>query len=149
MPVRLQDLGRVIDSVQDTKLASWFNGQRSIVLAIQRQAATFVEEAFFTPLKGGEIDKAFYYTIEPDRRKGMLVSDIPKRFGDVFTPFQKERLQRLLVRGKDAATFESLDKNGERFSSIPVVSVCPNMLTIRAAPPTSVLHRSGRSERRG
>jgi HAE1 family hydrophobic/amphiphilic exporter-1 len=39
-PVRLRDLGRVIDSVQDTKQASWFNGQRAIVLAIQRQPGT-------------------------------------------------------------------------------------------------------------
>ena len=31
------DLGRVVDSVQDTKAASWFNGTRAIVLAIQRQ----------------------------------------------------------------------------------------------------------------
>ncbi|MEO8201898.1 MAG: efflux RND transporter permease subunit, partial [Gemmatimonadota bacterium] len=40
IPVRLKDLGRVIDSVQDTKTASWFNGQRAIVLAIQRQPGT-------------------------------------------------------------------------------------------------------------
>ena len=39
-PVRLRDLGRVIDSVQDTKRASWFNGQRAVVLAIQRQPGT-------------------------------------------------------------------------------------------------------------
>ncbi|HEY7684340.1 MAG TPA: efflux RND transporter permease subunit [Gemmatimonadales bacterium] len=39
-PVRLQDLGRVIDSVQDTKAAGWFNGTRAIVLAIQRQPGT-------------------------------------------------------------------------------------------------------------
>jgi HAE1 family hydrophobic/amphiphilic exporter-1 len=39
-PVRLQDLGRVVDSVQDTKTASWFSGTRSIVLAIQRQPGT-------------------------------------------------------------------------------------------------------------
>src|SRR5688500_1853486 len=39
-PVRLGDLGRVIDSVQDTKRASWFNGQRAVVLAIQRQPGT-------------------------------------------------------------------------------------------------------------
>ena len=29
-----------VDSVQDTKQASWFNGQRAIVLAIQRQPGT-------------------------------------------------------------------------------------------------------------
>ncbi|HET9294471.1 MAG TPA: efflux RND transporter permease subunit, partial [Gemmatimonadales bacterium] len=40
VPVRLGDLGRVVDSVQDTKVASWFNGDRSIVLAIQRQPGT-------------------------------------------------------------------------------------------------------------
>ena len=39
-PVRLGDLGRVLDSVQDTKRASWFNGQRAMVLAIQRQPGT-------------------------------------------------------------------------------------------------------------
>jgi HAE1 family hydrophobic/amphiphilic exporter-1 len=39
-PVRLGDLGRVIDSVQDTKRASWFNGDRAVVLAIQRQPGT-------------------------------------------------------------------------------------------------------------
>jgi hydrophobic/amphiphilic exporter-1 (mainly G- bacteria), HAE1 family len=36
-PVRLRELGRVIDSVQNDKIAGWFNGTRSIVLAIQRQ----------------------------------------------------------------------------------------------------------------
>ncbi len=39
-PVRLRDLGRVIDSVQDTKSAGWYNGERAIVLAIQRQPGT-------------------------------------------------------------------------------------------------------------
>ena len=39
-PVRLGDLGRVVDSVQDTKRASWFNGERAVVLAIQRQPGT-------------------------------------------------------------------------------------------------------------
>ena len=36
-PVRLGDLGRVFDDVQSNKVASWFNGSRAIVLAIQRQ----------------------------------------------------------------------------------------------------------------
>jgi HAE1 family hydrophobic/amphiphilic exporter-1 len=39
-PVRLNDLGRVIDSVQNDKTASWYNGDRAIVLAIQRQPGT-------------------------------------------------------------------------------------------------------------
>ncbi|HXY29379.1 MAG TPA: efflux RND transporter permease subunit [Gemmatimonadaceae bacterium] len=39
-PVRLGDLGNVVDGVQDSKVASWFSGARSIVLAIQRQPGT-------------------------------------------------------------------------------------------------------------
>ena len=39
-PVRLGDLGRVIDSIENDKSASWFNDERAIVLAIQRQPGT-------------------------------------------------------------------------------------------------------------
>jgi len=39
-PVRLGELGRVTDSVQNDQVASWFNDQRAIVLAIQRQPGT-------------------------------------------------------------------------------------------------------------
>jgi HAE1 family hydrophobic/amphiphilic exporter-1 len=39
-PVRLEQLGQVLDSVQTDKVASWYNGQRAIVLAIQRQPGT-------------------------------------------------------------------------------------------------------------
>ena len=39
-PVRLAELGRVIDSVQNDKVAAWYNDTRAIVLAIQRQPGT-------------------------------------------------------------------------------------------------------------
>ena len=39
-PVRLQELGRVIDGVQTDKVASWFNEDRAVVLAVQRQPGT-------------------------------------------------------------------------------------------------------------
>jgi HAE1 family hydrophobic/amphiphilic exporter-1 len=39
-PVRLGDLGRVLDDVQDNKTASWYRDKRAIVLAIQRQPGT-------------------------------------------------------------------------------------------------------------
>jgi len=35
--VQLGSLGRVLDDVQDNKTASWYNGTRAIVLAVQRQ----------------------------------------------------------------------------------------------------------------
>src|SRR6185437_8889936 len=39
-PVHLDELGQVTDNVQNTKTASWYNGSRAVVLAIQRQPGT-------------------------------------------------------------------------------------------------------------
>jgi HAE1 family hydrophobic/amphiphilic exporter-1 len=39
-PVRLRELGTVIDGVQNDKVGAWFKGKRGIVLAIQRQPGT-------------------------------------------------------------------------------------------------------------
>ena len=39
-PVRLEQLGRVIDGVQTDKVASWYNDERAVVLAIQKQPGT-------------------------------------------------------------------------------------------------------------
>lgn len=36
-PVRLSELGKVSDSVENDKTASWYNGKRAIVLSVQRQ----------------------------------------------------------------------------------------------------------------
>ena len=36
-PVRFQDIGVVRDSVENNKVATWYNGDRAVVLAIQRQ----------------------------------------------------------------------------------------------------------------
>ncbi len=43
-PVRLQDLGRVVDGVQNDRTASWFVDQRAIMLAVQRQPGTNTDE---------------------------------------------------------------------------------------------------------
>jgi len=39
-PVRLQDIGRVLDSVENDKVAGWYNAARAITLTIQRQPGT-------------------------------------------------------------------------------------------------------------
>ena len=39
-PVRLEEVATVLDSVENNKVASWFNGRRSITMAIQRQPGT-------------------------------------------------------------------------------------------------------------
>ena len=39
-PVRLEDIGKVLDSVQNDKVGDWWNDTNSVVLAIQRQPGT-------------------------------------------------------------------------------------------------------------
>ncbi|MGH8338221.1 MAG: efflux RND transporter permease subunit, partial [Gammaproteobacteria bacterium] len=39
-PVRLDQLGHVIDSVENNKVIGWFNGVRGVILAVQRQPGT-------------------------------------------------------------------------------------------------------------
>ena len=39
-PIRLREIGKAVDGVQNNKLAAWFNGKRGVILAIQRQPGT-------------------------------------------------------------------------------------------------------------
>src|SRR6266550_3659532 len=39
-PVRLVQIATVIDSVENNRVASWFNGRRSVTMAVQRQPGT-------------------------------------------------------------------------------------------------------------
>src|SRR5947209_4642478 len=39
-PVRLAEVGQVVDGVENDKVASWFSGTRAVVLAVQRQPGT-------------------------------------------------------------------------------------------------------------
>jgi len=39
-PVRVADLGKTVDSVENDKTAAWYTNQRSVILAIQRQPGT-------------------------------------------------------------------------------------------------------------
>src|SRR3954462_10228936 len=39
-PVRLGDIATIVDSVQNDKVAGWFNEERSIILSVQRQPGT-------------------------------------------------------------------------------------------------------------
>jgi len=39
-PVRLDEVGQVIDSVQNDKVASWYNDKRSLIMGIHRQPGT-------------------------------------------------------------------------------------------------------------
>src|SRR5205807_292056 len=40
IPVRLEQLGNVIDSVDNDKIGAWYDNKRAVILAIQRQPGT-------------------------------------------------------------------------------------------------------------
>ncbi len=50
-PVRLNEIGRAIDSVENDKTAAWYVNQRAIVLAIQRQPGANTVEVVSSVLK--------------------------------------------------------------------------------------------------
>jgi HAE1 family hydrophobic/amphiphilic exporter-1 len=50
-PVRLSELGQVFDSVENDRAAAWFNAERGIVLAIQRQPGANTVELVDAVLK--------------------------------------------------------------------------------------------------
>ena len=39
-PVRLEELGNVIDSVQNDKISNYYNDEHAVILAVQRQPGT-------------------------------------------------------------------------------------------------------------
>ena len=47
-PIYLEQLGRVVDSVENDQLASWYNNDRAIILTIQRQPGTNTVEVVDT-----------------------------------------------------------------------------------------------------
>ena len=75
-PVHLGDLGQVYDDVQNDKTASWYNGDRAIVLAVTRQPGTnTVEVADATKAALAEIipslPKSVHVNIRYDRSVGI------------------------------------------------------------------------------
>ena len=82
-PVRLQELGNVTDSVQNNKVASWYNNTRAIVLAIQRQPGANTVQVVdnirkLLPQFSGQIPAAVHLDILFDRSQSIRksVSDV-------------------------------------------------------------------------
>jgi HAE1 family hydrophobic/amphiphilic exporter-1 len=82
-PVRLGELGTVINSVENDKVASWLNGAPAIVLAIQRQPGTNTVEVVdgirsILPLVRNELPAAINVEILYDRSQSIRssVSDV-------------------------------------------------------------------------
>ena len=106
-PVRLNEIGRVFDSVQNDKIAAWHNGTRGIMLAVQRQPGTNTIEivdavkkilpTFESQLPPAIKLNVFYrpFGLDPRggaRRPGVAVARAgPRRSRDLRFPAQRFR----------------------------------------------------------
>ncbi len=78
-PIRLDELGRVIDSVENDKVAAWYNDVRGIVLAIQRQPGTNTVEVVdnikrLLPQFKNEIPAGVSFNVLYDRSESIRAS---------------------------------------------------------------------------
>ncbi|HET7839718.1 MAG TPA: efflux RND transporter permease subunit, partial [Rectinemataceae bacterium] len=78
-PVRLQELGQVIDSVENNQVAAWFVDTRTIVMAIQRQPGTNTVQVVgsikaILPSLRAQIPASVHLDVQYDRSVSILSS---------------------------------------------------------------------------
>ena len=76
------------------------------VISIHRQARGFVQDVWLQSLKDGNADAAYYFTVKPQQRKGMDISEIRRNYGDVVAPFKRNWLVRVLLRAEGKVQIE-------------------------------------------
>jgi HAE1 family hydrophobic/amphiphilic exporter-1 len=112
-PVRLEDLGRVLDSVQDDKVAGWVGGQRAVVLAIERQPGTNTVDVVnnirrILPSFRAELPAAINLTILYDRSVSIRESVNDVQFTLLLTVFLVVMVIFLFLRNLSATIIPSL-----------------------------------------
>src|ERR1041385_8018128 len=116
-PVRLQDLGTIIDSVEDDKTASWFytrdDEQRSIILGVQRQPGTNTIEVTdnikrLLPLFMAELPPSVHMDILYDRSDTIRESYTDVKFTMVLTLVLVVAVIFLFLRNVSATVIPSL-----------------------------------------
>jgi HAE1 family hydrophobic/amphiphilic exporter-1 len=90
LPVRLDQLGNVIDGVENDKIIAWFNGVRGVILAVQRQPGTNTVEVVdsikqLLPVLRAEIPPSVNLTIAFDASQSIRGSIHDVEFTLVLT----------------------------------------------------------------
>ena len=112
-PVRLEELGRVIDSVENDKIAGWRDGTRAIVLAIQRQPGTNTVEVVdairtLLPTFRAQLPAAVALNILYDRSQTIRASVTDVKFTLVLTMALVVLVIFLFLRNLSATVIPSL-----------------------------------------
>ncbi len=112
-PVKLGDLGRVLDDVQNSRAAAWYSGTRGVILAIQRQPGTntvAVADAVreeMTKLQK-QIPASINMTLMYDKSESIRESVADVKFTLVLTLFLVVAVIFLFLRNVSATLIPSL-----------------------------------------
>jgi HAE1 family hydrophobic/amphiphilic exporter-1 len=113
MPVRLNQIGRALDSVQNNRVAGWVKGDRAVVLAIQRQPGTNTVEVVnnikkLLPVFRAELPAAVQMSILYDRSASIRNSVDDVQFTLLLTIFLVVMVIFLFLRNISATIIPSL-----------------------------------------
>jgi HAE1 family hydrophobic/amphiphilic exporter-1 len=112
-PVRLEELGRVLDSVENDKTAGWTNGEPSVVLAVLRQPGTNTVEVvdnvrkLITQFKA-EVPPSLHIGDLGDRSETIRASINDVQFTLLLTVFLVVMVIFLFLRNLSATLIPSL-----------------------------------------
>jgi HAE1 family hydrophobic/amphiphilic exporter-1 len=112
-PIRLREIGRAFASVENDKIASWYNGQRAIVLAIQRQPGTNTIEVVnsikkLLPQFQAQLPASLEFKVLYDRSQSIRESVDDVKFTLVLTVFLVILVIFLFLRNVSATVIPSL-----------------------------------------
>jgi len=112
-PVFLRDLGVALDDVENNKQAAWFNGDRAVVLAIQRQPGTNTIEVVdrikaMLPAIQAQLPAALSFGVLYDRSISIRESVNEVKFTLVLTMFLVVLVIFLFLRNVRATVIPSL-----------------------------------------
>src|SRR5436190_1219803 len=112
-PIRLNDLGRVFDSVENDKTAAWFRGKRGLILAVQKQPGTNVVQVSdsiraLLPKFRQELPASVTLDIHRDRAESIRESVNDVKFTLLLTLFLVILVIFLFLRNVSATVIPSL-----------------------------------------
>jgi len=112
-PVRLQDIGQTIDSVENSKIAGWYKDRRAITLAIQRQPGTNTIEVVdsikkLLPTFRAQLPAGVNLEILYDRSESIRLSVDDVKFTLILTIFLVVMVIFFFLRNLSATIIPSL-----------------------------------------
>jgi hydrophobic/amphiphilic exporter-1 (mainly G- bacteria), HAE1 family len=111
-PVRLDEIGRALDSVQDDKSRGWADGEPAVVLAVQRQPGTNTVEVVdrvraLLPAFRAEVPASLHIDILGDRSETIRASVNDVQFTLLLTVFLVVLVIFLFLRNLSATVIPS------------------------------------------